>query len=114
MDGAQSIPSPASDNGNQRIVSVDCPDLTGIGVKLTELSGAIGRNNTMLIFDSLSPPYLLNENSLLKFMRATLARFAPMGYMVQNPRVIVRNRTLKSQQSFLKRAHSITSKMILS
>jgi predicted hydrocarbon binding protein/KaiC/GvpD/RAD55 family RecA-like ATPase len=82
MDGTQSTPSAASDNGNQRIVSVDCTDLTGIGVKLSELSGAIGRNNIMLIFDSLSSPYLFNENAFLKFVRATLARFALMGNRV--------------------------------
>jgi predicted hydrocarbon binding protein/KaiC/GvpD/RAD55 family RecA-like ATPase len=82
VDGSQPIPSIASDNLNRRIVSVDCTDLTGMGVKLSELSATIGKNNILLIFDSLSSPYLFNESAFLKFVRSTLARFALMGNRV--------------------------------
>ncbi len=82
VDGSQPIPSAASGGQNKHNVAVDCTDLTGIGVKLTELSGAIGQNNILLIFDSLSTPYLFNGNTILKFTRSTLARFALMGNSV--------------------------------
>ncbi len=60
----------------------DCTDLSGIGAKISKLEGSTSKNDSLLVFDSLSAPYIFNGESTIKFMRMSLTRFALQGNRV--------------------------------
>jgi predicted hydrocarbon binding protein/KaiC/GvpD/RAD55 family RecA-like ATPase len=57
-------------------VYADCNDLSSIDIAITKLQERIGKKGILLIFDSLTSPYLFNESEILKFLTQTLSRFA--------------------------------------
>ena len=59
-----------------------CEDLSGIGIAISKLSDRIGRKGVLLIFDSLTSPYLFSGSEVLRFMRRTLSSFAASGNAV--------------------------------
>ena len=63
-------------------VYADCNDLSSIDIAISKLSERIGRKAVLLVFDSLTSPYLFNGSEILKFMTQTLSRFAARGNAV--------------------------------
>ena len=63
-------------------VYADCNDLSSIDIAISKLSERIGRKNILLVFDSLTSPYLFSGSEILRFMRQTLSRFAARGNAV--------------------------------
>jgi KaiC/GvpD/RAD55 family RecA-like ATPase len=63
-------------------VYADCNDLSTIDIAISKLQERIGRKGTLLIFDSLTSPYLFSGTEILRFMRQTLSRFVASGNAV--------------------------------
>ena len=63
-------------------VHAHCEDLSSIGIAVSKLSERVGRRGVLLIFDSLTSPYLFSGSEILRFMRMTLAGFAAEGNAV--------------------------------
>jgi len=62
-------------------VYADCNDLSSIDIAISKLKERIGKKG-ILIFDSLTSPYLFNGSEILRFMRQTLSRLAARGNAV--------------------------------
>jgi len=54
----------------------DCNNLSSIDIAISKLEGRINKKGALLIFDSLTSPYLFNSAEILRFVRQTLSRFA--------------------------------------
>jgi len=54
----------------------DCNSLSSIDIAISKLTEEIDRKGILLIFDSLTSPYLFCGSEILRFMRQTLSRFA--------------------------------------
>jgi predicted hydrocarbon binding protein len=63
-------------------VGANCEDLTSISLAISKLQERIGRRDVLLVFDSLTSPYLFNEKEVFRFMRHCLAKFASEGNSV--------------------------------
>jgi len=63
-------------------VHADCNDLSSIDIAISKLSDRIGRKHILLVFDSLTSPYLFSGSEILRFMKQTLSRFAARGNAV--------------------------------
>jgi predicted hydrocarbon binding protein/KaiC/GvpD/RAD55 family RecA-like ATPase len=63
-------------------VYADCNDLSSIDIAISKLTGRIGRKGILLVFDSLTSPYLFSGTEILRFIRQTLSRFAANGNSV--------------------------------
>jgi predicted hydrocarbon binding protein/KaiC/GvpD/RAD55 family RecA-like ATPase len=63
-------------------VGANCEDLTSISLAIAKLQERIGRRDILLVFDSLTSPYLFNEKEVFRFMRLCLAKFASDGNSV--------------------------------
>jgi predicted hydrocarbon binding protein/KaiC/GvpD/RAD55 family RecA-like ATPase len=63
-------------------VGANCEDLTSISLAIAKLQERIGRRGILLVFDSLTSPYLFNEKEVFRFMRLSLAKFASGGNSV--------------------------------
>jgi predicted hydrocarbon binding protein/KaiC/GvpD/RAD55 family RecA-like ATPase len=63
-------------------VHAHCEDLSSIGIAISKLSERIGRKGVLLVFDSLTSPYLFSGSEVLRFIRMTLSRFAAEGNAV--------------------------------
>jgi len=63
-------------------VYADCNDLSSIGIAISKLQERIGKKGILLVFDSLTSPYLFSSAEILRFMRQTLSRFAASGNAV--------------------------------
>jgi predicted hydrocarbon binding protein/KaiC/GvpD/RAD55 family RecA-like ATPase len=63
-------------------VYADCNDLSSIDIAISKLSDRIGKKHILLVFDSLTSPYLFSGSEILRFMRQTLSRFATRGNAV--------------------------------
>jgi predicted hydrocarbon binding protein/KaiC/GvpD/RAD55 family RecA-like ATPase len=63
-------------------VHAHCEDLSSIGIAISKLSERIGRKGILLVFDSLTSPYLFGGSEVLRFMRMTLSGFAAEGNAV--------------------------------
>ena len=63
-------------------VHAHCEDLSSIGIAISKVSERIGRKDVLLIFDSLTSPYLFGGSEVLRFMRMTLSGFAAEGNAV--------------------------------
>jgi predicted hydrocarbon binding protein/KaiC/GvpD/RAD55 family RecA-like ATPase len=57
-------------------VYADCNDLSSIDIAISKLQERIGRKRTLLVFHSLTSPYLFSGAEILRFIRQTLSRFA--------------------------------------
>ena len=63
-------------------VHAHCEDLSSIDIAILKLQERIRRKGVLLIFDSLTSPYMFNGSEILRFMRQTLSRFAVRGNAV--------------------------------
>jgi len=59
-------------------VCADCNDLSTIDIAISKLKERIGKKG-ILVFDSLTSPYLFSGSEILRFMRQTLSRLATRG-----------------------------------
>jgi len=59
-----------------------CEDLSSIGIAISKLQRQVGKSGVLLVFDSLTSPYLFSGSEILRFMRMTLSRFAAEGNSV--------------------------------
>ncbi len=62
-------------------VKASSEDLTSLSIAISKLQERMGENS-LLIFDSLTPPYLLSGSEILRFIRMTLLRLAAKGNAV--------------------------------
>jgi predicted hydrocarbon binding protein/KaiC/GvpD/RAD55 family RecA-like ATPase len=60
-------------------VHADCANLSSIGIAISKLQERIEKKDVLLIFDSLTSPYILSGPEVVRFMRLTLSRFAGEG-----------------------------------
>ena len=72
--GLQSVARPDT-------VKASSEDLTNLGIAISKLGERV-EEDFLLIFDSLTPPYLLSGSDILRFMRMTLLRLAAEGNAV--------------------------------
>ena len=63
-------------------VTADCANLSSISIAISKLQERIAKKAILLVFDSLTSPYLLNGPEVVRFMRLTLSRFAGEGNSV--------------------------------
>jgi predicted hydrocarbon binding protein/KaiC/GvpD/RAD55 family RecA-like ATPase len=63
-------------------VHADCANLSSIGIAISKLQERIGKKGILLVFDSLTSPYLLSGPEAVRFMRLALSRFAGEGNSV--------------------------------
>jgi predicted hydrocarbon binding protein/KaiC/GvpD/RAD55 family RecA-like ATPase len=63
-------------------VYADCNDLSSIDIAISKLQERIGRKGILLVFDSLTSPYLFSGAEILRFMRQTMSRFVASGNAV--------------------------------
>jgi predicted hydrocarbon binding protein/KaiC/GvpD/RAD55 family RecA-like ATPase len=63
-------------------VYADCNDLSSIDIAISKLSERIGRKDILLVFDSLTSPYLFSGAEVLRFMRQTLSKYGARGNAV--------------------------------
>ncbi len=63
-------------------VYADCNNLSSIDIAISKMSERIGRKDILLVFDSLTSPYLFSGAEISRFMRQTLSRFATRGNAV--------------------------------
>jgi predicted hydrocarbon binding protein/KaiC/GvpD/RAD55 family RecA-like ATPase len=63
------------------VIDASCGDLTSLSVAITKMRERIGEN-ALLVFDSLTSPYLMNGSEVLRFIRTTLLRLAGEGNAV--------------------------------
>jgi len=59
-------------------VNASSEDLTGLGIAISKLRERMGEN-VLLIFDSLTSPYLMSGSEILRFIRTSLLRLAAEG-----------------------------------
>ena len=57
----------------------NCEDLSSIGIAISKLEEKIGKKGVLLVFDSLTSPYLFSRSEILRFIRRTLLSFAAKG-----------------------------------
>jgi len=60
----------------------DCEDLSSIGIAISKLEERSGKKGNLLVFDSLTSPYLFSRSEILRFLRRTLSSFAAKGNSV--------------------------------
>ena len=63
-------------------VRADCASLSSIGIAISKLQDRIGKKGVLLVFDSLTSPYLLSGPEVVGFMRLILSRFTGEGNSV--------------------------------
>jgi hypothetical protein len=64
------------------IVSCSCRDLTSIDVAISKQQSRIHEESALLVFDSLTSPYLLNGVEIIKFLRLSLGKLVAEGNSV--------------------------------
>jgi predicted hydrocarbon binding protein/KaiC/GvpD/RAD55 family RecA-like ATPase len=62
-------------------IDASCQDLTSLSIAISKLRERM-REKVLLVFDSLTSPYMFNGSEILRFMRLTLSRFAAEGNAV--------------------------------
>lgn len=63
-------------------INVHCGNLTNLGIAIAKHQRKIGNNGILLVFDSLTSPYLLCGSQVIRFLRLTLSKFAGDGNSV--------------------------------
>jgi predicted hydrocarbon binding protein/KaiC/GvpD/RAD55 family RecA-like ATPase len=62
-------------------INASCQDLNSLNIAISRLREKM-RENLLLVFDSLTSPYMFNGSEILRFLRLTLSRFAAEGNAV--------------------------------
>lgn len=63
-------------------ICANCVDINSLSIAITKQQQTTHPRNALLIFDSLTSPYLFNGSEIVKFMRLFLSRFASEGNSV--------------------------------
>jgi predicted hydrocarbon binding protein/KaiC/GvpD/RAD55 family RecA-like ATPase len=63
-------------------VVANCEDLNSISLGIARLHQRMGGRDVLLVFDSLTSPYLFNREEIFRFIRLGLAKFASEGNAV--------------------------------
>jgi predicted hydrocarbon binding protein len=63
-------------------VHARCEDLSTLDIAISKLNERMGGKGVLLVFDSLTSPYLFSGSEILRFMRITLSGFAASGNAV--------------------------------
>ncbi len=63
-------------------IHANCVDLNSISIAVTKLQRRTGRKGILLVFDSLTSPYLFCGREVVRFMRLFLSKFAAEGNSV--------------------------------
>ena len=63
-------------------IYADCTRLSSIDIAISRLQERVGRTDVLLIFDSLTSPYLFSGSEIHRFMTQTLSKFAAEGNAV--------------------------------
>jgi predicted hydrocarbon binding protein/KaiC/GvpD/RAD55 family RecA-like ATPase len=63
-------------------VCANCADLNSLSIAVTKLEDRTAQKGILLIFDSLTSPYLFNGIEVVRFMRLFLSKFASEGNSV--------------------------------
>jgi len=63
-------------------VTADCANLSSISIAISKMQERIGKKGILLVFDSLTSPYILSGPEVVRFMRLTLSRFTGEGNSV--------------------------------
>jgi len=77
---SETVGLPVSDRPDT--VHADCANLSSMGIAISRLQERIGKKSALLVFDSLTSPYLLSGQEVVRFMRLTLSRFTGEGNSV--------------------------------
>ena len=63
-------------------IQANCADLNSLSIAITKMQDRTGKKGVLLVFDSLTSPYLFNGVEVVKFMRLFLSKFASEGNSV--------------------------------
>jgi len=63
-------------------VHADCANLSSMSIAISKLQERKEKKDILLVFDSLTSPYILSGPEIVRFMRLTLSRFAGEGNSV--------------------------------
>jgi len=63
-------------------VYANCADLNSLSIAITKLQERTGKKGALLVFDSLTSPYLFSGVEVVKFIRLFLSKFAAEGNSV--------------------------------
>ena len=63
-------------------IHATCADLNSLSIAITKLQEKTAQKDILLVFDSLTTPYLFSGREVVKFMRLFLSRFASEGNSV--------------------------------
>jgi len=66
----------------EAMICANCSDLNSMSIAITKLRERTGPKDTLLVFDSLTSPYLFNGMEVVRFMRLFLSKFASEGNSV--------------------------------
>jgi len=64
------------------IINANCGNLTNLSILITKLHRKIGKQSSLLVFDSLTSPYILNGSQVVLFLKLFLSKFASEGNSV--------------------------------
>ena len=70
----QTVGLPVTDRPDT--LNASCGNLTSIGIAIAKHQRMIGKKGVLLVFDSLTSPYLLCGSDVVRFLRLSLSRFA--------------------------------------
>ena len=76
----ETVGAPISDRPDT--TNADCNSLSTIDVAISKMKRQLDGKSILLIFDSLTSPYLFNGSEILRFMGTTLSKFAAEGNSV--------------------------------
>jgi KaiC/GvpD/RAD55 family RecA-like ATPase len=60
-------------------VAANCGDLTSLEIAISKLKNKIDKRNILIVFDSLTSPYLLNGQDVIKFLRFSMTKYVTEG-----------------------------------
>jgi len=69
-------------NSRSDVVCAHCADLNSISMGVTKLQTLLQEDNVLLVFDSLTSPYLFNGLNVVRFIQQFLVKFAQEGNRV--------------------------------
>ena len=75
----ETVGLPSTDRSDT--IDASCEDLTSLNIAILKMRQKAGEN-ALLVFDSLTSPYLMNGSEVLRFIRTTLLRLALEGNAV--------------------------------
>jgi len=71
-----------SASDKQDTVHADCDDLSSIDIAISKLNERTGKKRILLVFHSLTSPYLFSGSEFLRFMRESLSKCGAKGNSV--------------------------------